>query len=105
MRHDYLKNSRLHSMRLRFLNFIYCAMLVRMSAPRDTWRDYLWYCLLFGTVGAGLIGGVAYAADHRHTFFLNVGVIGLCIMATLLIGWVLYGLLRVLIRHLKGGVS
>lgn len=72
---------------------------------RETWGDYLWYCLLFGTVGSGLIGGVAYEIDHRHTFFLNVGAIGLCIMAALFVGWLLYGLLRVLKRHLKGGVS
>lgn len=70
-----------------------------------TWGDYLWYCLLFGTVGSGLIGGIAYAADHRHTFFLYVSTIGLCIMATLLVGWVLYSLLRILIHHLSGGVS
>jgi mannose/fructose/N-acetylgalactosamine-specific phosphotransferase system component IID len=66
----------------------------------ETWRDYLWYCLLFGTVGSALIDAVT--SGVWHTFFSYATVIGLCIMAALLLGWVLYNLLRILLYHLKG---
>jgi hypothetical protein len=74
------------------------------TTRRETWRDYLWNCLLFGTVGSGVVGGVLHVIDARHTFFLYASAVGLCIIASLFVGWLLYILLRALMHHLSGGV-
>ena len=63
---------------------------------RETWREYVWYCLLFGTVGSALIGG---------QFFEGVFAVGMCIMGLLLVGWVIYVVLRFVMYHLSGGVD
>jgi hypothetical protein len=68
-----------------------------------TWGDYLWYCLLFGTVGSALISAVTSGA--AHTFFSYTFAIGLGIMFIWFLGWFVYGVLRVIIHHLSGGVS
>jgi hypothetical protein len=81
--------------------------LSRMMFPtehRETWREYVWYCLLFGTVGSAVVSGLVYRG-WWHTFFLYVFAVGLCIMGMLLVGWLLYVLLRVVIRNLTSGVS
>jgi hypothetical protein len=62
-------------------------------------RDYLWYFLLFGTVGSAVIGAVT--SGTWHTFFSYAAVTGLGIMAALLLGWVVYGVLRVIIRDVR----
>lgn len=77
--------------------------LIRQMFPtdhRETWREYVWYCLLFGTLGSGVIG----AADHSR-FFLDVFGIGIGIMGLLLIGWAIYVVLRFIMHHLSGGVD
>jgi hypothetical protein len=84
------------------------ALISREMFPtdhRETWRDYLWYCLLLGTIGSGIVGGVLHGIDARHTFFLYAAAIGLCIMGALLVGWFLYVLLRMVMHNLTGGVS
>jgi hypothetical protein len=63
---------------------------------KGAWRDYLWYCLLFGTVGSAVVGGIAHSVDSRHTFFLYIAAVGVGIMGVLLVGWVLYALSRTL---------
>jgi hypothetical protein len=63
----------------------------RKDLGRETWREYAWYCLLFGTVGSGVIG----VAIHSR-FFDYVCAVGLCIMGALLVGWVFYALSRAL---------
>jgi hypothetical protein len=67
---------------------------------RETWREYVWYCLLFGTVGSGVLG-----VAIRSRFFLDVFGVGIGIMGMLLVGWLLYVILRFLMHHLSGGVS
>ncbi len=69
---------------------------------RETWSDYLWYCLLFGTVGSALVGAVTSGAAHK--FFLYTAVIGMGIMAALFAGLVLYTVLRFVIHRRSGGV-
>jgi hypothetical protein len=66
------------------------------DSGRETWREYAWYCLLFGTVGSAVVGAIAHSVDSRHTFFLDVAAVGVCIMGVLLVGWVLYALSRAL---------
>ena len=73
--------------------------LIRQMFPtdhRETWREYVWYCLLFGTVGAALVGGRVF----DYVFAVGIGIMGL-----LLIGWVIYVVLRFVMYHLSGGVD
>ena len=60
-----------------------------------TWVDYLWYCLLFGTVGSAMIS--AATSGPTSTFFSYAFAAGLCIMAILFLGWLAFGLLRIFV--------